>query len=81
MIVQSYLVFPKADRFKQALDFLEGLPNCEVTQPSNNQQVIVLVAENEDQLREEAFLSFIRQHETVDHLVLVSSFQEPSKNP
>jgi len=76
MIVKSYLAIPKPNQLTQLADAISALPNCEVTKPDSQENVLVLVMENKNQESEDQTVRKIHNLSGIDHLVLVSSFNE-----
>jgi nitrate reductase NapAB chaperone NapD len=74
MIVKSFLVFPHSGRYLEAFAFLSRLDHVEVSEPSNSEAVLIVVAEHRDTQSEADLMASVEGHAAVDHLVLVSSF-------
>ena len=49
MLVKSYLAIPKQNEQSSLLEYFSQFNNCEVTTPTNQEDVLVVVIENEDQ--------------------------------
>ena len=76
MLVKSFLAIPKPNGLSQLASHVNKFPNCEVTTPSNSQDVLVVVMENIDQKSEDNTLLRLHESKCLEHMVLVSSFNE-----
>lgn len=75
MPIKSYLAFPHKGQKEQLIDSIGSISCCEVT-PSENHDLIILVLESEDQNHEEKLLEKINNLNSLDHLTLVSGFND-----
>ena len=75
MSIKSYLVFPHRGEKENLLKELERLHWCEVT-PAKNEELLVLVAETTSKDDEEHFLKAVNDLDSLDHMTLVSGFDE-----
>ena len=78
MLVKSFLAIPKPNSLSQLAKYITDVPNCEVTSPCNSDDVLVVVMENIDQKSEDNSLLKIHESPNLEHMVLVSSFNEPN---
>ena len=78
MAIKSYLAFPHRGKKETLLAELEQLRWCEVT-PAENEELLVVVAETINKDDDEAFLEAVNQLNSLDHLTLVSGFDENQK--
>ena len=74
MLVKSFLAIPKAHSISDLKDHISKFSNCEVTSPENGDQVLVVVMENSNKKAEEQTLTGIHESPSLEHMVLVSSF-------
>lgn len=74
MLVKSFLALPKENRSAQLSSYISSFENCEVTQPTNREDVLVVVMENIDKKSEDMTLLKLHESESLEHMVLVSSF-------
>ena len=75
MAIKSYLVFPQRGEKEKLQNELEKLHWCEVI-PASNEELLVVVAETTSKEDEEQFLSTINGLNNLDHMTLVSGFDE-----
>ena len=76
MLVKSFLVIPKPSSLSKLAGDITKFPNCEVTAPTNREDVLVVVMENVDQHSEDQTLLKLHESPSLEHMVLVSSFNE-----
>ncbi len=76
MLVKSFLAIPKPNSLSQLANYISNFTNCEVTTPSNSEDVLVVVMENTDQKSEDQTLLKLHESTNLEHMVLVSSFNE-----
>lgn len=76
MLVKSFLAIPKPSGHSQLARYIANFPNCEVTSPSNGEDVLIVVMENKDQKSEDQTLLRLHESTSLEHMVLVSSFNE-----
>jgi nitrate reductase NapAB chaperone NapD len=75
MSIKSYLVFPHQGKMKALQNDLERLHWCEVI-PAENEQLFVIVAETTTKDDEAQFLQTINKLRSLEHMTLVSGFDE-----
>jgi nitrate reductase NapAB chaperone NapD len=76
MLVKSFLAIPKSNSLSQLATYISNISNCEVTSPTNSEEVLVVVMENHDQKSEDHTLLKLHESPSLEHMVLVSSFNE-----
>jgi nitrate reductase NapAB chaperone NapD len=76
MLVKSFLALPKKDQYHLLKQKIKGFKNCEVTSPKNSEKLLVVVMENTNRQSEETTMTRLMQLPCMEHLVLVSSFNE-----
>lgn len=76
MLVKSFLAIPKSSSLDKLANYISNFSNCEVTAPSNREDVLVVVMENIDQSAEDQTLLKIHESLSLEHMVLVSSFND-----
>jgi len=76
MLVKSFLAIPKSNNLLKLAKYIDQLENCDVTAPNSKEDVLVVVIENENQKAEDQTLLKLHQAKSLDHIVLVSSFNE-----
>ena len=76
MLVKSYLAIPKPDMLKELSIYLGGINNCEVVIPYQGDEALVVVTESADQNKEDETILKIQGADSLDHMVLVSSFND-----
>ena len=74
MMVKSFLAIPKPNSLPQLASYISNFPNCDVTCPSNSQEVLIVVMENSDKASEDRTLLKLHESPSLEHMVLVSSF-------
>ena len=75
MAIKSYLVFPSKGQKQILIQALEQLHWCEVT-PAENEDLLVVVAETSSKDDDESFMEAVNKLESLDHITLVSGFDE-----
>lgn len=75
MPIKSYLAFPHKGQKEALIGSLGSINGCEAT-PSENREVLILVVESDDKLHEEKLLEEIKNLDALDHLTLVSGFND-----
>ena len=75
MMIKSYLVFPHRGEKEHLQMVLQNLHWCEVT-PAENRELLVVVTETNSNEDEEEFLETINSLSGLDHITLVSGFDE-----
>jgi nitrate reductase NapAB chaperone NapD len=76
MLIKSFLAIPKPSSLSRLAEHITKISNCEVTTPSNSEQVLVVVMENIDQSAEDKTLLKIHESPNLEHMVLVSALNE-----
>ena len=74
MLVKSFLALPKGNKLTQLSNYISTFENCEVTAPTNRNDVLVVVMENTDKRTEDQTLLKLHESDYLEHMVLVSSF-------
>lgn len=74
MLIKSFLAIPRPGELELLEKFIQQFPNCEVTSPDNREKVLVVVMENASQKAEDEFLLKLHESSSLEHMVLVSSF-------
>ncbi len=67
MPVFSYLAYPKDGRKKELIDDLAVLKYCEVM-PSDNQDILILVTDTPDEVREKELQKKLKQLKSLESL-------------
>ena len=75
MAIKSYLAFPHEGQKEALVDSIESISGCEVT-PSENRDLLILIIESKDQNHEEKLLEEIKNLNSLNHLTLVSGFND-----
>ncbi len=75
MPIKSYVAFPHKGEKEHLIKVLESTKHCEVV-PSTNKDVLVLVTDTKNDLQEEALQLVLDNIEEIEHLNLVSGFNE-----
>jgi nitrate reductase NapAB chaperone NapD len=75
MAIKSYLAFPSKGQKQHLILALEQLTWCEVT-PAENEDLLIVVAETSSKDDDEAFLESVNKIDSLDHITLVSGFDE-----
>ncbi|MDH5475175.1 MAG: hypothetical protein OEX22_05740 [Cyclobacteriaceae bacterium] len=79
MPIKSYLVFPHVGKKEILIETLGDLNWCEIL-PSENKELIVLVTDTKNENEEEKCFKIINTIPALDHLTLVSGFEENANN-
>lgn len=80
MLVKSFLAIPKPNSLTLLANHINSFPNCEVTTPSNGESALVVVMENPSPETEEQTLLKIHESPSLEHMVLVSSFNADNQS-
>jgi exosome complex RNA-binding protein Rrp4 len=75
MPIKSYVAFPHKGEKNQLIKVLENTKHCEVV-PSTNKDVLVLVTDTKNDQEEEILQQALDAIEEIEHLNLVSGFNE-----
>lgn len=76
MLIKSFLALPKKDQYHQLKQKVQSFHNCEVTCPENSEKLLVIVMENTNRESEDYTMSQLMELPCMEHMVLVSSFNE-----
>ncbi|MDN5202305.1 hypothetical protein QQ008_13045 [Fulvivirgaceae bacterium BMA10] len=76
MPIKSYIAFPAKGQRSVLSKELNKLPWCEAI-PAENKDVLVLVTDTKDQKEEDLFQEKLNKIKSLDHLTLVSGFNDP----
>ena len=75
MPIKSYLAFPRPGGKGNLESALNTIHECDVI-PSENKDILVVVTDTQNEKEEENLLNKINNIESLDHLTLVSGFND-----
>jgi nitrate reductase NapAB chaperone NapD len=76
MLIKSFLAIPKPNLLTDLEQFISEFKNCEISKPEKGEDVLIIVMENDNQEMEDQTLRKLHESKSLEHIMLVSSFNE-----